>query len=395
MLYFKYKDNVFRTVQKANICIVGPSKRFLSGISYYTIRIANALSDSNNVSVICFRKLLPEFLFPGRRHVGRNISHIDFNPNVRVFDGMDYNNPLTWYSAYRYLNRSKPDVIIMQWWTSSVSHMLLFLKIVGYFMKSKLIIEFHEVIDPMEEAFLPLRLYSGFMGRLLRKNAQAYITHSEPDKKLIAARYGILPEKIHVIPHGLYDQYERINKKTAREKLKIDDEFVILSFGLIRRYKGIPYLIKAFEQLPEIISGKTRLLIVGEVWEDKKELIDIVHSSPLKDKITLIDRYVEDSEVSLFFSAADIIVLPYLRVSQSGVAHIAMTFGKPIIVSDVQGLRESMGGYEGAFFVPPGNSESITKEIIIHLGTQEIYNPPTIGWDIISRKYLEIISKKV
>ncbi|MCG2727635.1 MAG: hypothetical protein L6244_03170 [Candidatus Methanoperedenaceae archaeon] len=72
-----------------HICIIGPSKRFLSGISYYTIRLANALSASNTVSVICFRRLLPEFLFPGRARVGNDISHLDFSQEVRVFDGMD------------------------------------------------------------------------------------------------------------------------------------------------------------------------------------------------------------------------------------------------------------------------------------------------------------------
>src|SRR5659263_678815 len=61
------------------ICIVGPSKRFLSGISYYTIRLANILSSSCDVYVLNYRKLLPEFLFPGRGHIGKNISDIELS----------------------------------------------------------------------------------------------------------------------------------------------------------------------------------------------------------------------------------------------------------------------------------------------------------------------------
>lgn len=378
-----------------NICIVGPSKRFLSGISYYTIRLANALSTSSILSVICFRRLLPEFLFPGRAHVGKDITNLEFSSNVRVFDGMDYNNPITWYGAYRHLKTSKPDVIILQWWTSSVSHLHLLLKIMSMLLRSKLIIEFHEVVDPFEEAILPLRLYSNLMGRLLRKDAAAYITHSESDRKLIANRYGINHGKIHVIPHGLYDQYEIIDKNIARGEFSIKDGFIILSFGLIRRYKGIPYLIKAFEQLPEAILQNSRLLIVGEVWEGRKELHDQINLSPFKHKITLIDRYVSDSEIPLYLSAADVIVLPYLRASQSGIAHIAMSFGKPVIVSEVGGLKESMKSYGGAFFVPAGDSDAIKKELIKQFGSQKIYNPPTIGWDAIRERYFKVISAQV
>lgn len=324
--------------------------------------------------------------------VGKDISNLEFSPQVQVFDGMDYNNPITWYAAYRFLKTVNPDAIVLQWWTSSVSHMHLLLKIMSLLLKFELVIEFHEVVDPLEEAVLPLRLYSRFMGRLMRSGSAAYITHSESDKKLIAERYVIKPEKIHIIAHGLYDHYGIIDKNIAREKLSVKEKFIILSFGLIRRYKGISYLINAFEQLPENIIQNSRLLIVGEIWEGKKELLDQINSSPHKENITLAERYVKDNEISIYFSAADVIVLPYLRASQSGVAHIAMSFGKPVIVSEVGGLKESMGNYAGAFFVPAGNSDSIKKEIIKQFRSQKIYSLPAIGWDTIREQYFKIIS---
>ena len=186
-----------------SICIVGPSKRFLSGISYYTIRLANAMSADKDVSVVCFRQLLPTFLFPGKSHVGKNISDLNFSPTIPVFDGMDYNNPLTWIQAYRFLKAQKPDVIILQWWTSSVAHMHLLLKIFASLLhKPKIIIEFHEVVDPFEESILPIRLYSKITGKFLRKNLDAYITHSKSDKELVAKRYSISPEKIHAARRG-------------------------------------------------------------------------------------------------------------------------------------------------------------------------------------------------
>ncbi|MGA9189284.1 MAG: glycosyltransferase family 4 protein [Methanosarcina sp.] len=376
-----------------SICIVGPSKRFLSGISYYTIRLANAMSAEKDVSVICFRQLLPTFLFPGKSHVGKNISDLNFSPGIPVFDGMDYNNPLTWVQAYRFLKMQKPDVIVLQWWTSSVAHMQLLLKIFANLLhKPKIIVEFHEVVDPFEESILPIRLYSKITGKLLRRNLDAYITHSESDKQLVAERYSIAPEKIHVIPHSLYDQYgELLDIKAARKNLLISDEFVILSFGLIRKYKGIPYLIRAFEQLPPQILEKSRLLIVGELWEDRKELLDQIKASSFSDRITLVDEYVPDEKVNFYFSAADVVVLPYLRASQSGIAHIAMSFGKPVVVSEVGGLKESMAGYEGTFFVPPGNVDSIKKAILSQLGERKHYEAPDQKWDKNINCYIELI----
>ena len=376
-----------------SICIVGPSKRFLSGISYYTIRLANAMSAEKDVSVVCFRQLLPTFLFPGKSHVGKNISDLNFSPGIPVFDGMDYNNPLTWVQAYRFLKVQKPDIIVLQWWTSSVAHMQLLLKIFADLLhKPKIIVEFHEVVDPFEESILPIRLYSKMTGKLLRKNLDAYITHSESDKQLVSERYSIAPEKIHVIPHGLYDQYgELLDIKAARKNLSINDEFVILSFGLIRKYKGIPYLIRAFEQFPSEILEKSRLLIVGEIWEDRKELLDQIKASPFSDRITLVDEYVPDEKVNLYFSAADVVVLPYLRASQSGIAHIAMSFGKPVVVSEVGGLKESMANYEGTFFVPPEDVDSIRKAILSQFGEKKHYEAPDQKWDKIINCYIELI----
>lgn len=351
------------------------------------------MHSEKDVSVICFRQLLPTFLFPGKSHVGKDISNLNFSSGIPVFDGMDYNNPLTWLRAYNFIKEQKPDVIILQWWTSSVAHMQLLLKIfAGMSNKPKIIIEFHEVVDPFEESILPIRLYSKITGKLLRKNLDAYITHSESDKQLVAERYTIAPEKIHVIPHGLYDQYGKLlDTKEAKKNLLINEEFVILSFGLIRKYKGTPYLIRAFEQLPLEILEKSRLLIVGEIWEDRKELIDQIRASQVRDKITLVDEYVPDGKVSLYFSASDVVVLPYLRASQSGIAHIAMSFGKPVVVSEVGGLKESMAGYAGTFFVSPGDVDSLRKAILDQFEKKIHYEVPDQKWDRIINRYIELL----
>jgi glycosyltransferase involved in cell wall biosynthesis len=253
----------------------------------------------------------------------------------------------------------------------------------------KMVVEFHEVVDPLENSILPIRVYPRVMGKLIRKLATHYVVHSEADRELIGRIYKIPKEKISIIPHGIYDHYEKVDN--AREKLKTKEDFVILFFGLLRPYKGVKYLIKAFEMLPEEVISKSRLLIVGETWEDR-ESVKIAEESPCRDKITIINRYVPDDEVSLYFSASDVVVLPYTRASQSGVAHIAMSFGLPIIATNVGGLKESLSGYGGTSFVEVANVNEIRDAIVRVFRNRRRYDPPDyLTWDNIAIRWLDLL----
>jgi hypothetical protein len=92
--------------------------------------------------------------------------------------------------------------------------------------------EFHEVVDPLEDAILPLRVYSRLMGRMIRGLCMRYVVHSAHDQALIAEKYKIEPSKIEVVPIGLFDQYPCIDKNTARHNLDILSKYskIILFF---------------------------------------------------------------------------------------------------------------------------------------------------------------------
>lgn len=381
--------------QRLKICIVGPSKRFLSGISYYTIMLANALSKEHDVSVVLFRKMVPEFIFPGRKRIGKNLTTLTFADNVKVFDGVDYTSLSTWLSAAKFVKKNQPDVVILQWWTSSVAHMELVLKILFKIGNVPVhVLEMHEIIDTAEEESFLLHFYSTVMMKLLKSNTKGFITHSESDKSAIATRYKIRKNLINVIPHGPYNQYNKINREDSIEKLKLNPKnFNILYFGLIRHYKGLKYLIEAFNQLPAKIANNCNLLIVGELWEDGEEIDEAIRTSRYNKNIISRFEYVPDNAVSLYFSACDVLVLPYLRASQSGVAHIAITFGKPIIVTKVGGLERSMKDYEGTIFVEPANSDQIMNNIIMLFNNQETKKEfkSTLTWKEIIIKYANMI----
>jgi len=370
--------------ERIRLVIVGPSTRFLSGISYHTIRLSNALFERADVKVILFRNMLPKKFFPGWKRVGDNLARITFKKQVESYEMLDWYNPYSWLSAGKLMRNS--DVIIFQWWTSSVAHMFLAIQIL---LKKKVpvIIEYHEVVDPFEQSILPLRVYSKVIGRIIRKLAHHYVVHSEADRELIKKMYHIRQEMISIIPLGLFDQYPILEKSAARKKLGIEEENVILFFGLLRPYKGVKYLIEAFNALPDTIRSSSRLLIVGEAWEDH-ESISLAESSPYRDKITIINRYVGDADVPFYFSSADILVLPYIRASQSAVAQIGMAYGLPIITTTVGGLEEGLRSYSGAFFIPPASVCEIKEKLVQGLAKKESFPPPsTNAWNTISKQW--------
>jgi len=357
---------------RSRIALVGPSKRFLSGISYYTITLSNMLSEIGEVQAFLFRHMVPKRFFPGWKRVGDPLSTASFTPGIESREMLDWYNPFSWMRAASSMRNS--DVLIFQWWTSSVAHMYLALQLM-LFRRVPVVIEYHEVVDPLEQSIMPIRLYSTLMGRMIRRFASHFVTHSEADRLLIETRYHIPHEKIAIVPLGLFIQYPIIDKTIARTHLNITERNVILFFGLLRPYKGVTYLIEAFDALPADLTGSTRLLIVGEAWEDRESLAR-AESSPNREKISIVNRYIGDGEIPLYFSAADILVLPYTRASQSGVAPLAMTYGLPIISTTVGGLEEGLRSYAGAFFIPPGDTEKLSEELIRHLEIKGSYEPP-------------------
>jgi len=383
-----------------NICIVGPSKRFFSGLSAYIICLANALSEHDNVSVALLRNLLPRFLYPGKGHLDRQDYSLSFLRRIETYHGLDWNSPPSWAGAYRFLKQQKTDAIIMQWWTSSVAHMQLFLAIVNRLkIKAKLILEMHEIVDPLEESIPPIRLYSRIMGRLLMSKVDAFVVHSNSVKSQVAEIYHLRESKVFVIPLGLYDvYYQDYDKQAAMDQLGIKEKFVILYFGLIRKYKGVPYLVEAFNKLPQDVAQNSRLVIAGEDWGDETSLGDAINSSPYKEQITYKPQFIPDDMIPKYFSAADVVVLPYLRTAGSAVANIAMAYGKPVITSDLETMRECLADYKGASFAPVGNSATMAERLLeIYAqhksGKPLIYSPPQNTWDEVARQYEQILKQ--
>jgi glycosyltransferase involved in cell wall biosynthesis len=344
-------------------CIIGSSWRFLSGISYYTCQLSNALAQGHRVSVILMRRLLPRRAYPGGSRVGRQLTALQYDDDVACFDGVDYYWIPSIFGAVGFLRRQRPAVVVLQWWSGTVLHSYLLLAALARRLGAVIIMEFHEVLDTGEAAKLGPRLYVSWFIRPLIRMADGFVVHSTFDREALHDKYRIGRKPVAVSPHGPYNYLSRA-QKAPRDAKKSMECCRLLFFGTIRPYKGLEHLIEAFDSLTDDEVGQFHLTVVGETWEGWERPLRAIASSPYRDRITLVNRYVTDDEVAYYFDHADAVVLPYIRSSASGPLHLAMSRGLPVAVSAVGGLVEAADEYEGVRFVQPGDVEDLRQAIL-------------------------------
>lgn len=143
----------------------------------------------------------------------------------------------------------------------------------------------------------------------------------------------------HVVSHGGYhDAYaSTVTRGDARALLRIAPEAaVLLHFGLMRPYKNVPHLIRTFRAMSD---GNGVLLIAGEPFDGVVES-EIRAAANGAANVRLDLRWIAPDEVQHFFAAADLVVLPYRRILNSGAVLLAMTFARPVLVPDLGAMRD-------------------------------------------------------
>jgi glycosyltransferase involved in cell wall biosynthesis len=340
--------------ESKRVCVVGPGTRFLSGITYYTYSLIEALARSGHpTSAVLIRNLVPTRLYPGRFRVGKPLTDLRLPENINRVDGVDWYWGWSIVRALRLLRKERPQVLILQWWTSAVLHTYLILAIAARLLRAEVIVEFHEAQDVSEEKMPLVGRYMDVLGRALLKLSSGQVIHSQFDCELIKKRYG-LNGRISLVPHAGYDYLPT----QAPLRSAPPETINILYFGVIRSFKGVEDLVTAFDLLDRD-HQRFWLTVVGETWQDWDLPRRRITASPHRDSITFVNRYVTDSEVAGYFAGADLVVLPYHRSSSSGPLQIAMARGLPVVVTKVGGLLEATALYPGAVRVEPANPASL------------------------------------
>ena len=190
-------------------------------------------------------------------------------------------------------------------------------------------------------------------------------------KKVEDELLSFVPEaKYKYSPHPIYSIFgDAPSQKQAKAELNISTKKVLMFFGLIREYKGLDILIHAMEEIKDKLENFT-LLIVGECYGDEKKYTDLINNAGITDNVQCHFSFIPDNEVGKYFSASDVIVLPYKTASQSGIVQIAYHYDTPVIVSNVGGLPEIVDDGKTGFCVEP-NPSSFADAIRLFYSIQD------------------------
>jgi glycosyltransferase involved in cell wall biosynthesis len=202
------------------------------------------------------------------------------------------------------------------------------------------------------------------IGRALRRllaEMDAVIVHSEHGARRLQQDFGVPAERIRVIPHGAFDYLTNQDDEIPLpEELRAATAPVILSFGLVRPYKGVDVLLEAFAGIED-----AELWIVGMPRMPMGELHEMADRAP--GTVRFVERFVGDPEVPAFMRRADLVVLPYRNIEQSGVLYTALAFGRPLVLSSVGGFPE-VAERGAARLVPPDDPDALAGVIEELLG---------------------------
>lgn len=192
--------------------------------------------------------------------------------------------------------------------------------------------------------------------------------HTTKMKSELLEDFGVRERAVTIIPFGINNSVPDTNLTPvqAKQRLGIGGERTILFFGNIGPYKGVDYLVAAFQRIVAI-DANYRLIIAGKPRGGcEKYLVEIQETINLDANRTRVIQkigYIPDEETELYFKAADVLVLPYTHVSQSGVLFLGYSFGLPVIAADVGSLREEIVEGRTGFLCKPRDPVDLAETI--------------------------------
>ncbi len=224
----------------------------------------------------------------------------------------------------------------------------------------KVVITAHDVQSFVERLSVP------WMSRTAYRLSDRIIAQSRVSERELETVLSEPESKIDMIPHGDYRRFigEIPRQEEARARIGVPNEAkVLLFFGQIKEVKGLDVLLDA---MPGVLSEhpETALVVAGKVWKDDFSRYERqIEGLGISENCVLHIRYIPDEEVASYYAAADAVVLPYRRIYQSGVLLMAMSYGKPVIVSDIEGMTEVVSGGSNGYVFPDGDAEALSGRI--------------------------------
>ncbi len=340
--YYNRSSN-YRQLTKMKIALIGLTYPFRGGISHYTTLLYRALAEHHQIQFYSLSRQYPKLLFPG----ATQLDHSEMTIRVPNISSLDSINPISWFNTYRLIRRYDPDFLLFSWWHPFFAPAFgTVAKLASCLARLPSCFLCHNVF-PHEPSWLDRML----LGYGLNA-AVGFITHSAADREKLLQLY---PRAFVLTnPHPNYDFFSSnhaVTREEARQRLQVQGKKVILFFGYVREYKGLAMLLAAMLDLPS--DQGYHLIVAGEFYESRTVYHDAIQRLQEQQAITIIDRYIPNEEVGLYFTAADVVAAPYVSATQSGIIQIAYSFIKPVIATRVGGLPEAVhDGHTGILVAP-------------------------------------------
>ncbi len=337
------------------IVLVTPAYPLRGGMAHFGALLYRHLSRRHAVSVVSFSRQYPSFLFPGSTQKEAGESDAPKVPAVHTIDSI---NPFTWRSTARRIAAQSPDLLLFNFWLP------FFGPCFGYIARAvrrltrgrtRAMFVCHNIV-PHERRFFD-RLFTTYAFASL----DACIVQSRAVERDLRHMFPSMPYRM--VPHPIYDIFgQGMSKGVAKKKIGVRDENVMLFFGFIRKYKGLDVLLRA---MPDVLKDiRVKLLVVGEFYGDEARYRAMIREQKLEQRVDVRSAYIPLEEVASYFSACDVVVLPYRSATQSGIVQIAYNFNRPVIATDVGGLSEVVVEGVTGRIVQPDDSAALADAIV-------------------------------
>jgi len=309
--------------------IISAAYPYRGGISDSTHSLVNQMSSQNiYCEVWTFKLLYPKFFFPGKTQYSKEVLKSDF----KIVRQINILNPINWIITAQKINKIGPKKIIFRYWTPILA--------LSYFVISWILNNKIKVIGLVDNWSGHERIFfESFFRKLFIKSCDSFISFSENvgEKLKNNTRKKVLP-----LFHPINDHLpNKISKDQALSNLNLPSKKYILFIGLIRKYKGVETLIKAFYYVSKE-NEDLNLIIAGEFYDDITIYNKLIKRKDIEDKVIIDDNFLESSKIRDYICVSDLIVQPYKKASQSGITPVAYFYDKPLVVSNIKGLKENI-----------------------------------------------------
>ena len=322
------------------------------GIAHFNGLLYKELIKQNEVKAITFSRQYPSLFFPGKSQLEEeNVS--EKIPSEIIVDSI---NPINWIKIGKRIKKDSPDLLVFKYWMPFFAPCFGTISKTAKKNKKTRVLVICDNVIPHERKPGDIAMTKYFFRFvdyfvLLSEKVKTDLLTLKPDAKS------------KVIPHPVYSNFgEGVSKEEARKKLNLTDDKLILFFGFIRDYKGLDVLLEAMA----IVKNKldVKLMVAGEFYSNKEKYLNLVDKLELKSSVHLSTDFIPTSEVKYYFSASDVVILPYKDATQSGIVQIAMNFKKPIIAANVGGLGEVVHNNKTGFIVDAKNPSQLAEAIL-------------------------------